>query len=71
LDEDGEERDKFFPIYADRPGSFQADICFMPENQVFQRWQGVVCLISTKRKIAWAVGNQALKDSNTGNIFKS
>ena len=41
LDEEGDEQDKFFPIYADRPGSFQADICFMPENQVFNGYQGL------------------------------
>jgi predicted nuclease with TOPRIM domain len=66
LDEEGEEEDKFFPIYADRPGSFQADICFMPENQVFNRYQGIVCLISTNRKIAWATAYRAPRDGMTG-----
>ena len=55
LDKEGSEDDMFFPLYADRPGSFQADICFIPENQVFNRYQGIVCLISTNRKIAWAI----------------
>ena len=66
LDEEGEEEDKFFPIYADRPGSFQADICFMPENQVFNGYQGIVCLISTNRKIAWATAYRAPRDGMTG-----
>ena len=66
MDEEGSKDDKFFSIYADRPGSFQADICFIPENQVFNRYQGIVCLISTNRKIAWAVGFKAPRDANTG-----
>ena len=66
LDEEGDEQDKFFPIYADRPGSFQADICFMPENQVFNGYQGIVCLISTNRKIAWATAYRAPRDGMTG-----
>ena len=38
----------------------------MPENQVFQGWQGIVCLISTNRKIAWAVAYRAPRDAMTG-----
>ena len=50
----------------DQPGAFQADICFMAENQVFNRNQGIVCLSSTKRNIAWAVSYQSLRDARTG-----
>ena len=44
LDEKGDEQDKFFPIYADRAGSFQADICFMPKNQVFNGYHWRDCV---------------------------
>ena len=62
--EDDEEKDMFFPIYADREGSFQADIAFMPEDQVFGGFQGIVCLISTNRKIAWCEPYRANKSPN-------
>ena len=59
--EEGDEKAKFIPICVNWPASFQAHtcICFMPENQVFNRYQGIVCLISTNRKIAWTVAYQA------------
>ena len=38
------------------------DICFMPENQVLNIYQG----ISTNRKIAWAAACQAPREEHTG-----
>ena len=40
-----------FPNYADCEGSFQVDICYMPDDQVFNGFQGIVCLTSTNRKL--------------------
>ena len=51
------------PTNADREGSFQADICFMPEDQVFNGYQCIVCLISTTRKIAWCVPYKAPRNA--------
>ena len=45
----------FFALYVDQPGSFQAGMYVILENQVLNRYQGIMCLISTNRKIAWAV----------------
>lgn len=65
-DQDEDDEEPFFPIYADRPGCFQADICFMPEDQVFNGYQGIVCLISINRKVAWCVPYKANRDAHTG-----
>ena len=47
-----------FPIYADRPGSFQVDCMFMPP---FNHYVGIICVVSVDCKIAWA---EAWKGSN-------
>ena len=60
-----DEENKYFTIYTDHEGSFQADIYFMPKNQVYNKYQGIVCLILTNWKIVWTILYQAPRDLDT------
>ena len=42
LNEGSDEDDKCFPTSADQGCSLQADICFLPENQIHKKIQGIL-----------------------------
>lgn len=45
------ERFKWYPIYADLPGTCQTDLLFLPH---FNNYIGMVVLVSINTKVAWA-----------------